>query len=217
MKCVDVVPVGRVGLGVGVVKDGVDPVLVYCDEVEPVGNVVFGMVVFVVDPVDVEKFGVEPVFVYFDDVEPVGRVGVGVGVVKVGVDPVFVYCDDVEPDVRVGVCLEYVVVVVVIEGFNVVRVVVVCCGEVIGVEEAVVEVESKSGLSQQVYFTSIRFLIKFWHAKLGDVVISSVIFQFVSPFTICWPFTAVASLSVKLSSSQKSAGQAILPAQQTPS
>ena len=92
-------PVGRVGVGLGVVKDGVDPVLVYWDEVEPVGKVVFGMIVFVVDPVDVEKFGVEPVLVYCDDVEPVGRVGVGVGVVKVGVDPVLVYCDDVEPDV----------------------------------------------------------------------------------------------------------------------
>jgi len=203
------VPVGKVGVGVGVVKDGVDPVLVYWDEVEPVGKVVFGMVVFVVDPVDVEKFGVEPVLVYCDDVEPVGRVGVGVGVVKVGVDPVLVYCDDVEPDVKVCVG--------VIEGFNVVRVVVVCCGEVIGVDEAVVEVESKSGLSQHVYFTSIRFLIKFSHAKFDDLVISSVIFQFVSPFTICWPLTALASLSVKLSSSQKSAGQAILPAQQTPS
>lgn len=78
--------------------------LVYCDEVEPVGNVVFGMVVFVVDPVDVEKLGVEPVLVYCDDVEPVGRVGVGV------------------PNV---------VVVTVIEGFNVVRVVPVGCGVVV--------------------------------------------------------------------------------------
>jgi len=106
-------------------------------------------------------------------------------------------------------------VVTVIDGFNVVRVVVVCCGEVIGVEEAVVEVASKSGLSQQVYFTSIRFLIKFWHGKF--LVMSSVIFQLVSPFTICWPLTAFASLSVKLSSSQKSVAHATLPAQQTPS
>jgi hypothetical protein len=104
VKCVEVVPVGRVGVWVGVVKDGVDPVLVYCDEVEPVGNVVFGIVVFVVDPVDVEKLGVEPVLVYCDDVEPVGRVGVGV------------------PNV---------VVVTVIEGFNVVRVVPVGCGVVV--------------------------------------------------------------------------------------
>ena len=82
---------------------------------------------------------------------------------------------------------DFVVVVVVIEGFKVVRVVVVCCGEVkvIGVEEAVVEVASKSGLSQQVYFTSSRFLIKFLHPELGLCVISSVIFQFEIPFTIC--------------------------------
>ena len=61
------------------------------------------MVVFVVNPVDVEKIGVEPVLVYCDDVEPVGRVCVGVGVEKFGVEPVLVYCDDVEPVGRVCV------------------------------------------------------------------------------------------------------------------
>jgi len=131
---------------------------------EPVGRVVFGIVVFVVDPVEVVKFGVEPVLVYCDEVDPVGRVVFGtvvfvvesVDVEKLGVEPVLVYCVEVEPVGRVGVVVE-----VVIDGFNVVVIVVVCCGEVIGVEDAVVDVVSKSGLSQQVYLTSIRFLIKF--------------------------------------------------------
>jgi len=131
---------------------------------EPVGRVVFGIVVFVVDPVEVVKFGVEPVLVYCDEVDPVGRVVFGtvvfvvesVDVEKLGVEPVLVYCVEVEPVGIVGVVVEDV-----IDGFNVVVIVVVCCGEVIGVEEAVVDVASKSGLSQQVYLTSIRFLIKF--------------------------------------------------------
>jgi len=195
VNCVVVVPVGRVGVEVGVVKVGVDPVLVYgfeVDLVEPVGMVVFGTVVLVVDPVEVEKLGVEPVLVYGFEVELVERVGVVV-----------------EDDI----------VDVVIEGFSVVRVVVVCCGEVkvIGVEEAVVEVASKSGLSQQVYLTSSRFLIKFWHPELDLLVISSVIFQLEIPFIICWPFTAFAILSVKLSSSQKINGATQVPVQQTSS
>jgi len=134
---------------------------------EPVGRVVFGIVVFVVDPVEVVKFGVEPVLVYCDEVDPVGRVVFGtvvfvvesVDVEKLGVEPVLVYSVEVEPVGRVGVVVEDVDVV--IDGFNVVVIVVVCCGEVIGVEDAVVDVVSKSGLSQQVYLTSIRFLIKF--------------------------------------------------------